>query len=372
MGDSSPNVPTPLVLSLEGPSYPGGNTLSAIVPHTFAALINRPVIPDRIEALPYRPVCAIISLMGKLYVVGTPIGNLEDLTLRAIRVLGEVSLIAAEDTRVTRKLLNHLDLRTPSTSCHQHNWRHKLPALLAALELGDVALVTDAGMPGVSDPGSEVIAQAAAAGFDVEVIPGVSAVTAGLSLSGLGGDAFLFLGFLPRRGKERRARLEQAALSSEPLVLFESPYRLAATLAELRTALGNRRVAVGRELTKRHEEMFRGSLEEAVAHFTTPRGEFVLVIEGTGQTASAAGRKSDEPEAVTHAALSQELARLRQAGVRAKEAVAQVAVSSGLPKRQVYQLWLDTAPSHRSSPSSTEAGPGTGPEAPKGFPNPGG
>ena len=308
--------------------------------------------------------------MGKLYVVGTPIGNLEDLTRRACRILGEVSLIAAEDTRVTRKLVNHLDLRTPLTSCHQHNWRHKLPALLAALELGDVALVTDAGMPGVSDPGSEVIVQVAAAGFDVEVVPGVSAVTAALSLSGLGGDAFLFLGFLPRRGKERRARLEQAALSSETLVLFESPYRLAATLAELRTALGNRRVAVGRELTKRHEEMFRGSLEEAVAHFTAPRGEFVLVIEGTGQTAAAAGRKSDEPGAVTQAVLLQELARLRQAGVRAKEAVAQVTLSSGLPKRQVYQLWLDTTPSRPSSPVSTEAGTGAGSEVPNGFPYP--
>ncbi len=285
--------------------------------------------------------------MGTLYVVGTPIGNLEDLTLRACRVLGEVSLVAAEDTRVTRKLLNHLNLNTRLVSCHQHNWRRKLPLLLSALESGDVALVTDAGMPGVSDPGSEVIAQVAAAGFDVETAPGVSAVTAGLSLSGLAGDAFLFLGFLPRRGKERRARLEQAALSPDTLIIFESPHRLAATLKDLREALGDRRVGVGRELTKFYQEVFRGSLEEAAAHFLAPRGEFVLVVEGAGTEAPV--RQDDEDDAASLESISRELAELRQSGAKAKEAVAKVAASSGRSKRQIYRLWLDTAPSTPAS-----------------------
>ena len=146
--------------------------------------------------------------MGKLYVVGTPIGNLEDHTPRAARVLGEVSLIAAEDTRVTRRLLSHLGLHTPMVSFNEHNQHQRLPALLEALGSGGVALVTDAGMPGVSDPGAELVSQAAAAGFPVEAVPGVSAVTTAMAMSGMSGDEFLFLGFLPRKARERRARLQ--------------------------------------------------------------------------------------------------------------------------------------------------------------------
>ena len=273
--------------------------------------------------------------MGTLYVVGTPIGNLEDLTLRASRILGEVDLIAAEDTRVTRKLLNHLGLRIPMISCHQNNWRERLPALVRALAAGNAALVTDAGMPAVSDPGSNVVSEIAAKGFPVEVVPGVSAVTAGLSVSGMIGDAFLFLGFLPRRGKERREGLQRAAAVPETLVLFESPHRLAATLADLKEAMGNRRVAVGRELTKLHEEVFRGTLEEAGEHFSLPRGEFVLVVEGAGDAPPEKGEAELE-------AVFRELASLRNSGAKAKEAVAAVAESHGLPKRRVYQLWLET------------------------------
>ena len=276
--------------------------------------------------------------MGTLYVVGTPIGNLSDLTLRAIRVLGQVDLIAAEDTRVTRKLLSHLDLHVPLTSCHQHNWTAKLPILLKSLESGDVALVTDAGMPGISDPGSDLVAAIAGAGYSVEVVPGVSALTSALAVSGISGDSFQFLGFLPRRNKDRKAGLKSVATSSHPLVIFESPHRVRATLRDLLEALGDRKIAVCRELTKLHEEVFRGSISEAILHFDQPRGEFVLVVLGASE-AESAGR----PDSLDLEPIEQELARLRETGAKAKEAVALVAQASGLPKRAVYQMWLDTA-----------------------------
>ena len=275
--------------------------------------------------------------MGILYVVGTPIGNLEDLTRRAARVLGEVDLIAAEDTRVTRRLLNHLGLKARLTSCHQHNWPDKLPTILQALESGDVALVTDAGMPAVSDPGSELVSQVAAAGFRVEIVPGVSAVTSALAVAGIPADSFLFIGFLPRRRNERDRRLAEASRSPHTLVIFEAPHRLTATLNDLLQALGDREVAVCRELTKRYEEVFRGVLSQAKEKFPTPRGEFVLVVRGAGAADADEAREAG-PEAVL-----QELLALRQSGARAREAVAAVAASSGWPRRRVYQLWLTTA-----------------------------
>lgn len=275
--------------------------------------------------------------MGKFYVVGTPIGNLEDLTRRAIRVLGEVALIAAEDTRVTRKLLNHLNLHVPLTSCHQHNWPVKLPVILKALESGDVALVTDAGMPSISDPGSEVVAAVAAAGFSVEAVPGVSAVTTALAVSGLSGDRFLFLGFLPRRNKERRALLASTLACPNNLVIFESPHRVGATLRNLMEALGDRGLAVCRELTKLHEEVFRGSISQAIEHFESPRGEFVLVVQGPTESESSGVKEAPDLVSIEH-----ELARLRESGAKAKEAVASVAEASGLPKKEVYKVWLQT------------------------------
>ncbi len=275
--------------------------------------------------------------MGTLCVVGTPIGNLEDLTLRAARVLGEVGLVAAEDTRVTRKLLNHLGVKARLTSCHRHNWPDKLPVILKALESGDVALVTDAGMPAVSDPGSEVVAQAAAAGFRVEVIPGVSAVTSALAVSGLPADCFLFVGFLPRRRRERERRLLESSRSADTLVFFEAPHRLTDTLEDLRRALGDREVAVCRELTKRYEEVFRGTLSEAVVHFTAPRGEFVLVVRGADDADAGQGKEVDSET------VFQELLTRRQAGGKARESVAEVAAFSGWPRRRVYEVWLTTA-----------------------------
>ena len=275
--------------------------------------------------------------MPTLYIVGTPIGNLEDLTPRAARILAEVSLVAAEDTRVTRRLLSHLGIHPRTTSFHQHNWRDKLDGVLAELDEGDVALVTDAGMPGISDPGSELVAAAALAGFKVEVVPGPSAVTAALALSGFAGDAFLFLGFLPRRKKDRLAGLREASSSAIPLVLFEAPHRLRATLADLNTTFGERPLTVCRELTKLHEEVFRGTAEEALEHFDSPRGEVVIVIQGrTAETGEA-----DEDEACAGEDLRRMLSEMRQEGVRAKDAVAQVAEITGLAKNRVYQVWVE-------------------------------
>lgn len=275
--------------------------------------------------------------MGKLYVVGTPIGNLEDLTPRAARILGEVSLIAAEDTRVTRRLLSHLGIHVPMVSYNEHNQHQRLPALLEDLGSGDLALVTDAGMPAVSDPGSDLVAQAAAAGFQVEAVPGVSAVTTALSMSGMSGDGFLFLGFLPRKARERRAKLEGLTESTHTLVVFEAPHRLKATLRDILAVLGEREMSVCRELTKLYEEVFRGTASEALAHFTEPRGEFVLVIRGVTTTAAASGPTDDQLEEA-----GQRLASLRKDGVRAKDAVAQVSDALGMTKNRVYQMWVES------------------------------
>ena len=276
--------------------------------------------------------------MGTFYIVGTPIGNLGDITGRAARVLSEVDLIAAEDTRITRRLLNHLGLRTPLVSCNQHNWQARLPSLRQALESGDVAMVTDAGMPAVSDPGSE-IAAAVAAGFPLEVIPGPSAVTAALAVAGLPADSFLFLGFLPRRRQERQAALAQVAALPYTLVIFEAPHRLRPALEDLWSTLGDRQIAVCRELTKRHEEVHRSSIAAALEHFTNPRGEFVLVVAGR-----AAVKESDAPEELTAdkiAAAREQLMKNIQQGMRARAAVAAVTAATGLPHREVYRLWLE-------------------------------
>ena len=269
--------------------------------------------------------------------MGTPIGNLEDVTTRAVRVLGQVSLVAAEDTRVTRRLLAHLGIRARLVSYHQHNWQGQLPTVLQSLESGDVALVCDAGMPGVSDPGSELVSAAAGAGFPVEVVPGPSALTAAPAVSGLSGDQFMFLGFLSRRRKERRQRLRSVASLDVTLVAFEAPHRVKTTLQDLLEELGDRRIAVCRELTKLHEEVFRGTISEALEWAQAPRGEYVLVVQGAEEPA--------QPEATRpgqDAAALEQLARLRASGVKAKEAVAQVAETLHMPKNRVYRLWVDS------------------------------
>ena len=269
--------------------------------------------------------------MPTLYVVATPIGNLEDLTLRALRVLGEVGLIAAEDTRVTRKLLTRYEIKTPLTSYHEHNKTSKLPSLLDKLSEKDVALVSDAGVPGINDPGYELVQAAAEAGVEVVTVPGPSAVTAAIAVSGLPVEGFVYFGFLPRRKTERRRLLESVAAETRALVAFETPHRLSASLTDVLTTLGDRRIAVCRELTKLHEEVFRGTVSGSIGHFTEPRGEFTLVIEG-GVSQTAQG-SPQEAKAL--------LARMRRAGAGAKEAVAQVEEQSGLSRREVYRLWLE-------------------------------
>jgi 16S rRNA (cytidine1402-2'-O)-methyltransferase len=271
--------------------------------------------------------------MPTLYLVATPIGNLEDVTLRALRVLREVALIAAEDTRTTRKLLAHHGIRARLTSYHEHNKDRKIPYILSALEQGDVALVSEAGMPAVSDPGVDLVAAAVAAGVAVVAAPGPSAVVTALAVSGLPTRQFTYVGFLPRRSTERRRLLCGLAGETRTIVALESPHRLPASLADLLAALGDRRIVVCRELTKLHEEVFRGRVTEALAHFAEPRGEFTLVLEGA---AAQEGAPPDE------AAVRAELRRLRQQGLGARRAVDEVALRFGLPRRQAYRLWLQT------------------------------
>ena len=277
------------------------------------------------------------EILGTLYIVGTPIGNLEDLSLRAARILGEVGLVAAEDTRVARRLLNHLGLRTRVTSFHEHNSQQKLPRIMAILEEQDVALISDAGMPGVSDPGRELVVEAASAGWKVETVPGPSAVTTGLSASGFSGDAFVFLGFLPRRRKERQEALQPYASHGQTLVIFEAPHRLRAALEDLHRAFADRPLAVCRELTKLHEEIFRGTALEALEHFANPRGEFVMVVSADAAATDAG--PSDSSASVE--AIRVNLLELRDAGVRAKDAVSRTAAAYGVPKNLVYRLWLE-------------------------------
>ncbi|MBI2855507.1 MAG: 16S rRNA (cytidine(1402)-2'-O)-methyltransferase [Chloroflexi bacterium] len=267
--------------------------------------------------------------MPSLYVVATPIGNLEDMTLRALRVLKEVRLIAAEDTRTTRKLLSRYDIHTRLTSFHDHNKMQKLPLILKTLEEGDVALVSEAGTPVVSDPGLELVRAAVAIGVQVASIPGPSAVTASLAASGMVGDRFLFLGFLPRKRGERQAILRSASQLPYTIVLFEAPHRLQATLADLRDALGNRPVAAVREATKLHEEVFRGTLSQAPEHFDQPRGEFTLVIEGVAVAGRALPKDTEKM-----------LRELLEHGLSPREAREQVASETGMPRREVYRLWL--------------------------------
>jgi len=218
--------------------------------------------------------------MPVLYVIATPIGNLEDISLRALRLLQEVKLIAAEDTRTTRHLLNAHNIKTPLTSYHEHSKRAKLDYLLNFLEEEDLALVSEAGMPGLSDPGYELIVAAIERGISVVPIPGASAVITALVVSGLPTDQFLYLGFLPRRKGQRQRLLSSIVDEPRTIVAFETPHRLREALSDIEEILGNRRLSVCRELTKVHEEIFRGRVSQAREHFVEPRGEFTLVIEG--------------------------------------------------------------------------------------------
>ncbi|MBI4202539.1 MAG: 16S rRNA (cytidine(1402)-2'-O)-methyltransferase [Chloroflexi bacterium] len=272
--------------------------------------------------------------MPTLYIIATPIGNLEDISLRALRVLKEVALIAAEDTRTTRKLLQRYDIHTPLVSFFEGNYAQRIPELVARLDREDIALVSEAGVPGIRDPGLELVNAALAAEYNVVPIPGPSAITTALSVSGLPGEEFLFLGFLPSRKTDRRKVLEEVALETRTLVLFESPHRLQDSLQDMASAFGaGRRVAVCRELTKLHEEVFRTTLAEALERFTTPRGEFTLVIEGTRDME---GREPSQVEDILA-----DMRLLKTARAPVKEVMAQMARVYGLSRRQAYKLWLE-------------------------------
>ena len=218
--------------------------------------------------------------MPALYVIATPIGNLEDISLRALRLLQEVKIIAAEDTRTTRHLLNAYNNKTPVTSYHDYSKRAKLDYLLSQLEEEDVALVSEAGMPGISDPGYELIGAAIDRGISVVPVPGASAVITALAVSGLPTDQFLYLGFLPRRHGQRQRLLASIVDETRTIVAFETRHRLKEALSDIEEVLGDRRLVVCRELTKIHEEVIRSRVSQAREYFTNPRGEFTLVIEG--------------------------------------------------------------------------------------------
>ncbi len=270
--------------------------------------------------------------MPTLYVVGTPIGNLEDITLRAVRILKTVPLIAAEDTRKARVLLQHYDIHTPLTSFFAGNEQRKLAPLLAALAVGDVALISEAGMPGIADPGFVLVRAALEAGYPVVPIPGPTAHTAALILSGLPTDRFLFLGFLPRRATERRTALEPFVALPVTLVFYEAPHRLAATLETLRETLGNRPLALCREITKLYEEVWRGDVEGALAHVAAqpPRGEYTLVVGGAQELAA----RWDVEQ--VRGCLAARLAE----GVSRSQAAREVAALAGWARREVYALEL--------------------------------
>jgi len=267
--------------------------------------------------------------MASLYLVATPIGNLEDVSLRALRILGEVSLIAAEDTRRTRKLLVKYGIRTPLVSYHEHNKRAKTGYIMERLAEGDVALVSDAGMPGMSDPGYELVVAASARGVPVVPVPGPSAVISALVVSGLPTDRFIYLGFLPRRASVRQRFLTSIIDEIGTIVILEAPHRLPATLEDILSVLGDRRIAVCRELTKIHEEIFRGVVSEAREHFNQPRGEFTVVIAGR-----------EEVKQQLTGDIERELSRLRRSGVTAREAIASVSRETGLSRRELYRAWL--------------------------------
>jgi 16S rRNA (cytidine1402-2'-O)-methyltransferase len=277
------------------------------------------------------------ALTGTLYVVGTPIGNLEDMTFRAVRILQEVDAIAAEDTRHTARLLQHFQITTRQLSYHQHNRTKQTPKLIERLQRGaSIAVVTDAGMPGISDPGGDLVAACVAAGILVVPIPGVSASITALSVSGLDSDRFAFDGFLPTKTKPRRLRLEALARETRTTILYEAPHRLGQTLADLQRACGeDRSIAIGRELTKRYEEIWRGSLADAVELYRTrkPQGEYTLTI---------AGACPAETPTLSEAELKLELQRLiKDEGLSRSQACQELAQHTQQSRRELYQLAIE-------------------------------
>lgn len=267
--------------------------------------------------------------MGTLFLVATPIGNRGDISPRAVETLRSVDLIAAEDTRHTGRLLDYLNVKRPLLSYHQLNERSRREQLLAALAKGDVAIVSDAGTPGISDPGFDIVTSAIGAGHRVSPLPGPSAVMAAVSASGLVENSFCFQGFLPRKGGERRRAITQAGLSGVPVVIFEAANRLVRTLGDLRETMGERQVAVARELTKLHEEIVRGSFDEVAARFehVPPRGEIVIVV----------GPRVIEPGAGEEDDIESLMRSLLRDGLSPTAAAREASAIVGIPRREAYR-----------------------------------
>jgi 16S rRNA (cytidine1402-2'-O)-methyltransferase len=274
-------------------------------------------------------------ISGTLYLVGTPIGNLEDMTLRAIEVLQKVDTIAAEDTRHTGKLLHHFQIKTPQISYHEHNRLERIPDLLKRLQGGaSIALVTDAGMPCVSDPGYELVKACAEAGVSVVPIPGVTAVITGLAASGLRSDRFAFEGFLPAKENARVEYLERIKSEERTLIFYEAPHRMRETLSSMAAVFGKtRELTIARELTKRHEEFWRGTLAEAIDYYKTkePQGEYTLIVAGAEVSIAV----------LTEAQLKAEMRRMLDAGESRSSISKQLAAQTDFPKRQLYQWALE-------------------------------
>ncbi|MEG1286800.1 MAG: 16S rRNA (cytidine(1402)-2'-O)-methyltransferase [Clostridium sp.] len=273
---------------------------------------------------------------GKLYLVPTPIGNLKDITLRALEVLQNADIVAAEDTRQTLKLLNHFNIKKSLYSYHQHNEQGQSENIITKLEEGlNIALVSDAGTPGISDPGSVIVSKCIEKGIAFEVLPGATAITTAVVYSGLDTTKFLFRGFLPRENKDRKVIIEEVINARETLVFYEAPHRLLDTLNYLKESLGNRKIAACRELTKLHEEIVRGSIEECINHFLDkrPRGEFVLVVEGKSEETIKA-----EKEALwSDLTIEEHILKNIESGIDKKQAIKMVAKERNLPKSEVYK-----------------------------------
>ncbi len=278
-------------------------------------------------------------MSGKLYLCATPIGNLEDITFRVVRILGEVDLIAAEDTRNSIKLLNHFEIKTPMTSYHEYNKIEKGKKLVEKLLGGmNIALITDAGTPGISDPGEELVKMCYEAGIEVTSLPGAAACITALTLSGKSTRRFAFEAFLPSDKKERQAVLKELVNETRTIIMYEAPHRLVRTLQELLDILGNRRVTVCRELTKKHETAFLTTLEEAISYYEAnePKGECVLVLEGR----SREELKKEEVAKWEEMEVSEHMEYYMKQGIDKKEAMKLVAKDRGISKRDVYQQLL--------------------------------
>lgn len=278
-------------------------------------------------------------MAGKLYLCATPIGNLEDITYRVVRILGEVDIIAAEDTRNSVKLLNHFGIKTPLTSYHEFNRYDKAKVLVSKMLSGEnVALVTDAGTPGISDPGEELVRQCYEAGIEVTSLPGAAACITALTLSGLPTGRFAFEAFLPSDKKEKAAILEELKNETRTIVLYEAPHRLKKTLGELLTALGNRRISLVKEITKRYENVFLTDMETALSHYEKeePKGEFVLVVEGKSRQEI----KEERENSFREMDINEHMNIYLEKGMDKKEAMKAVASDRGIPKREVYKMLI--------------------------------